>query len=115
VDSAHFKEKAEIERLLAHTELDLKRYVELANKLGLRADHRMTVGTDVVREAEELCQDIGRDYPRAVFFLGKLVFAHEKFFYRFLHNDTAFAIQRRLQFSGLQTVVLPIRMSLQAT
>ena len=33
----------------------------------------------------------------------------EVFTQRLLHNDTAFAIQRRLQFSGLQTVVLPIR------
>jgi amino acid transporter len=115
VDSAHFKEKAEVEQLLARTQADLKRYVELANKLGLRADSRMTVGTDVVHESEELCKDVGRDYPRAVFFLGKLVFAQEKFFYRFLHNDTAFAIQRRLQFSGLQTVVLPIRMRLEGT
>jgi amino acid transporter len=112
VDSAHFKEKVEVERLLARTESDLKRYVELANRLGLRADYRMTVGTDVVHESEELALLVGKDYPRAVFFLGKLVFAQEKFFYRFLHNDTAYAIQRRLQFSGLQTVVLPIRMRL---
>ena len=30
---------------------------------------------------------------------------------RFLHNETAHAIQRRLQFSGLQSVVLPIRVT----
>jgi hypothetical protein len=30
-------------------------------------------------------------------------------YYRLLHNETAFAIQRRLQFAGLQAIVLPIR------
>jgi hypothetical protein len=34
-------------------------------------------------------------------------------YYRLLHNETAFAIQRRLQFAGLQAVVLPIRVLAQ--
>lgn len=66
-----------------------------------------------VEEAEPLCQEIAKAFPTAIFFLGKLIFAKEKPYYRVLHNDTAFAIQRRLQFSGLQTVVLPIRMNLE--
>ena len=41
--------------------------------------------------------------------LGQLVFENDRFYYRLLHNETAFAIQRRLQFAGLQAVVLPIR------
>jgi hypothetical protein len=49
-----------------------------------------------------------RNFP-SIFFLGQLVFENDKFYYRVLHNETAFAIQRRLQFGGLQAVVLPIR------
>ena len=30
---------------------------------------------------------------------------------RLLHNQTPFAVQRRLQFEGLQTVILPIQVS----
>ena len=41
--------------------------------------------------------------------LGQLVFENDRFYYRILHNETAFAIQRRLQFAGLQAIVLPIR------
>ena len=33
----------------------------------------------------------------------------EKWYYRLLHNETPNAIQRRLQFDGLQAIVLPIR------
>jgi hypothetical protein len=61
---------------------------------------------------ETLCTAISREYPRAVFYLGKLVFAKEKLYYRVLHNDTAYALQRQLQFGGMQTVVLPIRITL---
>jgi len=48
-------------------------------------------------------------YPKATFFTGKLIFEREKWYQRILHNETAYAIQRRLQWRGLATVVLPIR------
>jgi signal peptidase I len=40
---------------------------------------------------------------------GKLVFSEENFLTRMLHNQAAFAIQRRLQLKGLQMIVLPVR------
>jgi hypothetical protein len=81
--------------------------------MGLNAEYRFVIGTEVVDEAETLCAEILREFPRTIFFLGKLIFAREHLYYRFLHNDTAFAIQRRLQFGGFQTVVLPIRITMQ--
>jgi hypothetical protein len=57
----------------------------------------------------ELCEKIREEFPRAIFYLGQLVFENDRFYYRLLHNETAFAIQRRLQFAGLQAIVLPIR------
>jgi amino acid transporter len=112
VDSGHFKGSAEMEALASSTTQALERYVEFARGLGLAAESCSRIGTDVVQEAEQLCHEVHRTYPRAVFFLGKLVFAQERLYYRLLHNDTAFAIQRRLQFSGLPTIILPIRMRL---
>ncbi len=115
VDSGHFKGRDEVDSLIASTEAGLRRYVDFAHRLGLAAESRYRIGTDVVLDAEQLCQEVRREFPKGVVFLGKLVFAQEKFYYRFLHNDTAFAIQRRLQFSGLPTIVLPIRMGLART
>ncbi len=112
VDSGHFKGAGAVESLVADTERSLQRYVDFARRLGFAAEARYRVGTDVLLEAEQLSHEVHREFPKAVFFLGKLVFAQEKFYYRILHNDTAFAIQRRLQFSGLPTIVLPIRMRL---
>ena len=45
-----------------------------------------------------------------MFFAGKLIFRHEGWWQRLLHNETAHAVQRRLEFDGLTMVVLPIRM-----
>ena len=45
----------------------------------------------------------------AAFFSGKLVFSEENFLTRQLHNQASMALQRRLQFKGLQMIVLPVR------
>ena len=39
----------------------------------------------------------------------RLIFREEKWYHRILHNETPHAIQRRLQFQGIQAMVLPIR------
>jgi hypothetical protein len=66
------------------------------------------VGTEPV-EAEGLCRRIAEEFSRATFFAGQLVFQREKWYQRILHNETAFAIQRRLQWDGLPMVILPVR------
>jgi amino acid transporter len=111
IDSAKFKGESEIEALRESTENDLRQYVAFARKLGMKADYRFSLGTEAVGEAESLALEVRKEFPRAIFFLGKLVFERERFVYRLLHNETAHAIQRRLQFSGLQSVVLPIRVT----
>jgi hypothetical protein len=92
----------------------LEQYVELAHRLKLAADYRMEVGTEAVAEAEKLCLAVAQEFPRAVFFAGKLVFQRERFFQRVLHNETAYQLQRRLQLGGLNAMVLPVRVLAEA-
>ncbi|MDD5167658.1 MAG: APC family permease [Syntrophales bacterium] len=112
IDSGSFKGIAEIEALKASIAEQLAKYVKLARSYGYAADQRMDVGTDVVATATDLCQSIVQEFPKATVFTGKLVFRHEHPFQRILHNETAFAIQRRLQWEGITTVILPIRVNL---
>ena len=109
IDSATMKGVEEVEAVRAQTEKSLRRYVDLARRLGLVADYRMAIGTEAVSEAERLCLEVGREFPRAIFFAGKLVFEQERWFQRLLHNETAYQLQRRLQFAGLNAMVLPVR------
>jgi hypothetical protein len=99
----------EVEQVRVKTEESLKRYVELAARLGLNAHYRMSVGTEAVAEAEKLCIEVAKEFPRAIFFAGRLVFEQEKWYQRLLHNETAYQLQRRLQFAGLNAMVLPVR------
>jgi hypothetical protein len=70
---------------------------------------RYSIGREAVEQVVALAEEIRLEFPRAIFYLGQLVFENDRFYYRMLHNETAFAIQRRLQFAGLQAIVLPIR------
>ena len=47
--------------------------------------------------------------PRITFFEGQLVFGRECWYQRILHNETAYAIQKRLQWAGKTVVILPAR------
>ena len=111
VDSGNFKGEAEIVHLEKQVQVDLDKYVDLARRLGFPAVHRHAIGTDPVAEAEKLCAAIAAEFPRTVFFGGKLIFRRETWYSRILHNETAYAIQRRLQWQGLPMVVLPVRVS----
>ncbi len=109
VDAASFKGIARVEEIRRATEKSLKDYVALAHSLGLAADWRMEMGTDVLEQAERLCLEAAHEYPRAIIFAGRLIFEDEKWYHRLLHNETAYQMQRRLQFAGLNAMVLPVR------
>jgi amino acid transporter len=108
-DSGSFKGIEAVDSLKASTKESLEKYVDLARRLGLPADYRFDMGTDVVESATQLCEKVVAEFPRSTFFTGQLIFQRVRFFQKLLHNETAFAIQRRLQWNGMTTVILPIR------
>ncbi len=112
IDSGAFKGASEIEALKSSIKEQVAQYVKIARSYGYAADYRMDVGTDVVETATHLCQEIVREFPKSSVFTGKLVFRQENAFQRILHNETAFAIQRRLQWEGITTVILPVRVNI---
>jgi amino acid transporter len=112
IDSGSFKGIAEIEALKVSVQNNLKKYVELARSYGFPADYRMDVGTDAVESATHICESLVKDFPRSTVFAGKLIFRQERLFQKILHNETAFAIQRRLQWNGITTVILPVRVNI---
>ena len=111
VDSTKFKGVHEVENLRKDTERDLNKYVEFARGLGMHAEHHFSVGTDLLDEILALCKEVKGKYDRPIFFASKLIFPDENIVNRLLHNQTPFAVQRRLQFEGLQTVILPIQVN----
>ncbi|MCL5280067.1 MAG: KUP/HAK/KT family potassium transporter, partial [Planctomycetes bacterium] len=110
IDQGAFKGEEGLADLKQYTEQSLRRYVLLARRLGFPAEYRMAMGTDVVESATQLCREVSREFPLSTVFSGQLSFRLEKWYHRVLHNEAAFAIQRRLQWSGITNVILPIRL-----
>ncbi len=114
VDSGQFKGVKDVEALEAKVRGDLEKYVALAQSMGMYAEYRYTLGTDLISELEGMATDLTKEFRRCVVFTGQLVFQKENLFTRSLHHETAFSIQRRLQFRGTQVIIMPIRVWEQA-
>jgi amino acid transporter len=115
IDTGQFKGHAEIENLTRKKEEDLKSFVDFAICLGWYAEYRFDLGVDLMAELEQLCNVVAREFPRAVFFSGKLVFEEENVLTRLLHNHTPFTLQQRLQFAGRDMMIMPIRVFTNTT
>ena len=48
--------------------------------------------------------------PQTTFFAGKVLFEREHWYHRLLHNETAYTIQKRMQWAGKTMVILPARL-----
>lgn len=113
IDAGSFKGVEEVENLRNHVQEGLNEYVEFVRRNGLHGEGAMTLSPDVVEGSGELSGKIAERYPQAVFFMGQLVFPEETLFSRLLHNNTVFAVQRRLYHQGLPFIILPIRINLK--
>lgn len=111
VDSGGFKGEDSVGELKVETDRMLKKYVHLGHEFGLATTYRMSIGTDVVQEAFDLCEQISREFPQTTFFTGKVIFSVDTWMQRLLHNETGLALQKRLQLSGLTMVVLPAKVT----
>lgn len=109
VDSGNFKGAEAVDDLRKHCEETLEKYVDLSRRIGLPARGYMSIGTDVVDELEQICRVVARDFPQTVVFAGQLVFQRETWYGALLHNQTAYSLQRRLQWDGIPMVILPTR------
>ena len=111
VDSALLKGPDEVRHLEQQIADDMVEYCHFAADLGFHPELRTAIGPDVVVELHRLCLEVAHEFPRTVFFAGKLIFTEELDGYvsRFLHNHTALEVQNWLQVHGLSLVILPVR------
>jgi len=112
VDVGSFKGSDAVSCLEGGTGDALRKYVELARKLGFPADCRYDLGTDIVQTASGLIEAISKEYPKSTVFAGQSVFRQSSIIHRLMHNETAFAIQQELRWKGITTVILPIRINI---
>lgn len=111
VDAGNFKGTAELDALRDHTAASAERYAAWARAHGFGAATHTAIGHDVTGEIMQLAHTAAARYPNAVFFAGQLLFARETRLTRWLHNHTAFTLQRRFFLANLPFVILPIQVA----
>ncbi|MFH0754736.1 MAG: APC family permease [Candidatus Omnitrophota bacterium] len=109
IDAGNFKGADEVVNLEAQVKKDLVRYVDFMHRQGSYAESMAYMGVDILEEADKVVAVVSKRFPHAVIFGGQLVFPKETLWNRWLHNDTAFALQRKFYQCGIPFVVLPIR------
>jgi amino acid transporter len=112
VDAGAFKESESVSRLTTEAKDALKKYVDLARRLGFPGESRLDTGIDVVETASAVCEALAKEFPKSTVFAGQTVFRRPGLINRILHNETAFAIQQELRWKGITTVILPIRINI---
>lgn len=111
VDTQSYDSDATIRTMQYKTENTLCYYASFCEQQELEASWRMAYGTDPVQALDELSQEISSEYPNSVCFSANLIFAKDNFLVRWLHNQTALNLQRRLHKRGQQMVILPMKVN----
>jgi K+ transporter len=109
VDSKSYGGVGALERMQQEVADSMSYFVNFCHNHGLAASAYSAYGTDTIAELTTLAEKAAQEYPDAVFFASNLIFVHDNWFTRMLHNQTAFAMQRRLHLRGMQMVILPMK------
>ncbi len=114
IDAGSYKGVDEVENLKKDVEGELAKYVEFIKRHGYYGESVTTLTHDVVEGSAQLAPKIIERFPQAVFFMGQLVFPEESWISRLFHNNTVFALQRKLYHLGIPFLILPIRVKMKA-
>ncbi|MGZ5137487.1 MAG: APC family permease [Burkholderiales bacterium] len=109
VDAQSYNGPGALRTLQYEIENSLRYYVNFCHAHGLAAKSECAFGTDPVAELTRLAEKTLKEFPNGVCFASKLIFARDNFFSRWLHNQTALALQQRLHLQGIQVVILPMK------
>ena len=109
VDAGSFKGPDELDRLRVATDADAAKYVGLCTKLGVAAEAKTALGSDLLGTITRLTDEALAEHPGAVVFAGQLAFQQESLLTRWLHNFVAFSLQRTYGRAGIPFVIVPVR------
>lgn len=109
VDVESFTGQDALKTMQEQVDSELNYFVVYCRANGLAAESYSAFGTDPTVQLTELAEQAAQKYPNCIFFASKLIFEHDNWMTRLLHNETAITLQRRLHACDLQLVILPMR------
>lgn len=109
VDVESFAGQSSLEDMRRDVNENLQYFVDYCHQYGIAAEAYAAFGTDTVEELTHLANTVSKKYSNCIFFSSKLIFEHDNFLTRFLHNETPLTLQRNLHLLGKELVILPMK------
>jgi amino acid transporter len=109
VDVQSFAGQSELEKMRTEVNQNLQYFVDYCHQYGIAAEAYASFGTDTVEELTKLALQVSKKYSNCIFFSSKLIFEHDNFITRILHNETPLTVQRNLHLEGKELVILPMK------
>ena len=109
VDVSSFSGQSNLNAMRHEANENLQYFVDYCHQYGIPAEAFAAYGTDVVHELMKLAEEVSEKYRNCIFFSSKLIFEHDNWMTRVLHNETAITMQRQLHLLGKELVILPMR------
>jgi amino acid transporter len=110
VDVESFAGQEELEKMREQVNNNLQYFVDYCHQYSISAEAFASFGTDTVEELTKLAMQVSEKYSNCIFFSSKLIFEHDNFITRFLHNETPLTVQRNLHLEGKELVILPMKL-----
>jgi hypothetical protein len=111
VDAQSFGGREDLEAMKVEANASLSYFVNFCNSKGWAAKSYLAFGTDPIDEFTQLAERVQVEFPNANFFTSKLIFDHDNWLTRLLHNQAAMSLQRRFHLRGMQMIILPMKLS----
>jgi amino acid transporter len=111
VDAQSYGGEEAIRLMRQEATVSLNYFVNFCNSHGYAAKAYLAFGTDPIEEIDKLSEQVVGDFPNTMFFTTKLIFRHENWFTRLLHNQAPMVLQNRLHLQGMQMVIIPMRLA----
>jgi amino acid transporter len=109
VDVGSFTGQAALEKMRHEVNELLQYFVDYCQQYQIAAESYADFGTDVIEKIINLADLISEKYPNCIFFSSKLIFEHDNWITRLLHNETPMSLQRQLHLHGKELVILPMK------
>ncbi len=110
VDVKSYGAEETLEKMQVEVESNLAFFSNFCHNHNMPVRTYSAYGTDPVDECLRIATELEKEMPNCLFFASQLVMETDNWFTRQLHNETAFAVQRRLHLQGKQMMILPMKL-----
>lgn len=113
IDVERFGVQEKLSELEKNIDTNIDYFTEYAKQQGLAVKSVVEYSTNPVEKLEEIVETQLADIHQPIFFASSFVWGKDTWYAQYLHNETAFAFQKRLHKNNLQMIIVPMKVNIE--